>query len=94
MPKTEKMTTVALRRMIFEELNKLREEKKSSMLGGKDRPEDVPASEEDPADGDVLEKQINFYKALKLEETRLSNRLKRLKSLQEDVKRKIKQSGR
>lgn len=85
----KQLTSVGLRRMINEVKEEILREKKSEMLGGKDRPEDVPAKEEEPGDGDVLEKHVNFYNALKLEESRLTKRLKRIAEAKVLTKKKI-----
>lgn len=78
-----KLTSAMLRKIIMEEAAKFGKERSV-----KDAAKDT---EEVDADGfaDTLEKKIDFEKALKLEETRLLKRVKRIREARRRVRRDI-----
>jgi hypothetical protein len=71
-----KLTPSLLNTLVKEELQKLREEKKAKLDSdvGEDNPKEVDADEY----ADSLEKKIDYIKALKIEEARLTKRLKKV----------------
>lgn len=74
----KKLTSEILKKMVLEEKSKLE---------NKDMPKTV---ENSWSGGDNLEKQIVWAKALKLEETRLLKRIKRVSKVRSKIRKNIK----
>tara|TARA_Y100001970_G_C14245337_1_gene867769 strand:+ start:2741 stop:3082 length:342 start_codon:yes stop_codon:yes gene_type:complete len=81
---TRKISSSALRALVLAEAKKLQKESLSGKIASV---EDVKAKEEGWANGDALEQDIDFIKALKIQENKLTkqhkNLVKKMKKLQE-----------
>ncbi len=86
--RSRKLSGPALRKYILREARKLQTEN----LGDADPMQPVDASAEEYEAGeeaDQLEKDIDHIKALKIEETKLINRLRRLREVKKIVKKRM-----
>jgi len=85
---SKRLTGAALKRYILREARKLQEENLASV--DPMEPVDVSAEEyEAGEEADQLEKDIDHIKALKIEETKLINRLRRLREVKKIVKNRM-----
>ena len=89
--RVRKLTAETLKRMIKEEARRLQIEATSDPLAaGVEKPEKVKAEETDADDyADSLEKDIDYIKALKIHEARLSRNLKKIKRAKSALGRRI-----
>lgn len=93
MLKTMKLTPTLLRKIVLEEKARMIRESAISndpIASGKDHPEDVMAIEVD-ADGfaDTLAKDVDYMKALKIQEARLSEKLRRIQEAKSKIRNRV-----
>ena len=86
MAKVKRLTPRMLRRMVIAERHRLYRESSDPIVAGVDDPEKVSAEEvEAGEEAETLEKDIDFIKALKIQERKLKRKLKKVR----EVKRRV-----
>ena len=90
MARIRRLTPNMLRKMVLQEKRRLREETSDPIVAGDDHPEDVEASETDADEyAETLEKDIDFIKALKIQERRLKRRLNKISEAKKKLRRRV-----
>ncbi len=88
--RVRKLTADSLKRMIKEEARKIQLETSDPIAAGVEDPEKVSAEETDADElAGSLEKDIDHLKVLKIHETKLVNKLKRLREAKNKLRRRI-----
>lgn len=91
MAKVQKLTPKMLRRLVMEEKRKLSKRLRLETLEqGKDEVEKITATELDADEqADALEKDLDHLKALKIAETKLRSKVKRVSETRRRLRRKV-----
>ena len=88
--RVRKLTPASLKRMIKEEAKKIQLETSDPIAAGVEDPEKVSAEEVDADDlAGSLEKDLDHLKALKIHETKLVSKLRRLRGAKTLLRRRI-----
>ena len=88
--RVRKLTATSLKRMIKQEAKHLRLETSDPIAAGIEDPEKVAAEEVDAGDlAGSLEKDIDHIKVLKIHESKLIKRLKRLREAKSFLRKRI-----
>ena len=90
MARIRRLTPNMLRKMVLEEKRRLQKETSDPVAAGDDHPEDVEAAETDADEyAEPLEKDIDFIKALKIQERKLKNRLNKISEAKKKLRRRV-----
>lgn len=88
--RVRKLTAESLKKMIQEEARKLQMETSDPVAAGVEKPEKVKAEETDADElAGSLEKDIDYIKALKIHESRLVKKLKKIAKAKELLGKRI-----
>ena len=88
--RVRKLTPSTLKKMIQEEARKIQQESSDPIVAGVEDPEKVSAEEVDAdALAGSLEKDLDHLKVLKIHETRLVSKLKRLREAKTKLRKRI-----
>jgi len=88
--RVRKLTPTSLKRMIKEEAKKIQLETSDPIAAGVSDPEKVDAEETEASElAGSLEKDIDHLKVLKIHETKLVNKLKRLREAKNKLRKRI-----
>ena len=88
--RVRKLTAESLKKMIQEEARKLQMETSDPVAAGVEKPEKVKAEETDADElAGSLEKDIDYIKALKIHESRLVEKLKKIAKAKELLGKRI-----
>ncbi len=91
--RVRKLTPSTLKKMIQEEAKKIQLETSDPIAAGVEAPEKVSAEETDADElAGSLEKDIDHLKVLKIHETKLVNKLKRLREAKNKLRKRITKS--
>tara|TARA_Y100000114_G_C11634368_1_gene266002 strand:+ start:80 stop:367 length:288 start_codon:yes stop_codon:yes gene_type:complete len=88
--RVRKLTAESLKKMIQEEARKLQTETSDPVAAGVEKPEKVKAEETDADElAGSIEKDIDYIKALKIHESRLVEKLKKIAKAKELLGKRI-----
>ena len=88
--RVRKLTAESLKKMIQEEAMKLQFETSDPFAAGLEKPEKIKAEETDADDlADSLEKDIDYIKALKIHEARLTSKLRKIREAKNRLSKRI-----
>jgi len=91
--RVRKLTPSTLKRMIKQEARKIQKESSDPIVAGIEDIEKVSAEETDADEqAGALEKDIDYLKALKIHETRLVRRLKKLRGARNMLRKRVTRS--
>ena len=88
--RVRKLTAKSLKRMIQQEARKIRIESSDPIAAGVEDPEKVSAEEVEAGDlAGSLEKDIDYIRALKIHETELRTKLKKIEEAKNKLSKRI-----